>query len=72
MRGRIGDDARISHIIEYINEIEKAIEGVNFESFCSNHVLRIAVVKWLEIIGEAANNITDEQKINTPELNGIR
>jgi uncharacterized protein with HEPN domain len=66
MRGRIGDNARISHIVEYIDEIEKAIEDVNFESFCSNHVLRIAVVKWLEIIGEAANNITDETKDKYP------
>jgi len=33
-----------------------------FESFSENHVLRIAVVKWLEIIGEAANNISDRTK----------
>ncbi len=66
MRDKIGDDARICHIIEYINEIETAINGVNYEAFCDNHVLRIAVVKWLEIIGEAANNITDETRSNYP------
>jgi len=62
MKGKIGDEARLNHIIECIEEIENAVKGNTFESFKDNHVLRIAVVKWLEIIGEAANHITDETK----------
>ena len=38
------------------------MDGVTVESFIDDHVLRIAVVKWLEMIGEAANHITDETK----------
>ena len=38
------------------------MDGVTVESFSDDHVLRIAVVKWLEMIGEAANHITDETK----------
>ena len=68
MRGSIGDDARIKHILDCIGEIESAITGFTFEGFSSNHVLRIAVVKWLEIIGEAANHITDETKNKYEEI----
>ncbi len=68
MRDKIGDNARVSHIIEYINEIETAIEGITYDSFCDNHVLRIAVVKWLEIIGEAANHITDNTRDKYPSV----
>jgi len=58
----MGDKARIDHILEFAQEIQKAIEGYDWDKFSSNHVLRIAVVKWLENIGEAANHITDETK----------
>ena len=68
MKGRIGDDARLKHILECIEEIESAIKGYTFESFIENHVLRIAVVKWLEIIGEAANHLTDGTKSNYDEI----
>ena len=48
--------------MEYIDEIERAVKGIEFEEFSKNHVLRIAVVKWLEIIGEAANHVTEKTK----------
>jgi uncharacterized protein with HEPN domain len=62
MRGSIGDGARISHIFDCINEIDAAIGGITFEQFNTNHVLKIAVVKWLEIIGEAAKHVTEGTK----------
>jgi len=68
MKGSIGDGARINHILECIKEIETSIEGYTLETFSHNHILRIAVVKWLEIIGEAANHITEETKNKTPEI----
>lgn len=68
MRGRIGDEARIEHIKDCIEEIENAIKDYDFEKFSKNHVLRIAIVKWLEIIGEAANHITDELKERYPAV----
>ena len=58
MKDKIGDKARLQHIIESINEIRTAIAGETEETFIKNHVLRIAVVKWIEIIGEAANHIS--------------
>ena len=52
----------MGHIIDCIQEISDATKGVSKEAFLTNHILRIAVVKWLEIIGESANNITDITK----------
>ncbi|MES2330780.1 MAG: HepT-like ribonuclease domain-containing protein [Bacteroidota bacterium] len=62
MKDKIGDKARLQHILECITEIRSAISGETEESFIKNHVLRIAVVKWIEIIGEAANHISKETK----------
>jgi uncharacterized protein with HEPN domain len=56
------------HINDSINEIQAAIGEKSFEEFVNDHVLRIAVVKWLEIIGEASNNITDETKAKAARL----
>ncbi len=62
MRGRIGDKERLGHIFDCILEISSATKDVSKEEFIANHILRMAVVKWLEIIGEAANNITVETR----------
>ncbi len=62
MRGEIADKERLGHMIDCIQEIQNATKGISKEEFVTNHVLRIAVVKWLEIIGEAANNITESTK----------
>jgi uncharacterized protein with HEPN domain len=76
MRGRIGDKARLQHIIESANEIQLAIQGETEASFVENHVLRIAVVKWIEIIGEAANHISEETRnavtVEWSEIIGLR
>lgn len=68
MKGSLGDKARLEHIKECIEEINSAIEGYTFETFNENHVLRIAVVKWLEIIGEASKHISSETKERTKQI----
>jgi len=62
MKGSISDEARVEHIWESISEIERALVNVGFDQFVANHVLRIAVVKWLEIIGEAASKISEKTR----------
>ena len=59
MKGTISDETRIGYIHDCISEIENAVSGYTFEQFIANHVLRVAVVKWLQIIGEAANYVSD-------------
>ncbi len=62
MRNKIGDKERLGHILDSIQEIEMATKDFLKNEFLENHVVRIAVVKWLEIIGEAANIISLETK----------
>jgi uncharacterized protein with HEPN domain len=50
----------IMDILESINKIEKYIEGLNYEQFVRDEKTKDAVVRNLEIIGEAANQIPKE------------
>jgi len=47
----------IEHIIENINDIELFTKGVDKKSFLKNKEKQNAVIRSLEIIGEAAKNI---------------
>ena len=62
MKEAISDSVRIQHISECITEIEEAVDEYSFESFVEDHIRRIAVVKWLEIIGEAASHVSQEAR----------
>lgn len=68
MRSSFGDKARLLHINDSINEIQAAVANKIFDEFVNNHILRLAVVKWLEIIGEASNHITEETKLKAGNL----
>jgi uncharacterized protein with HEPN domain len=62
MRGKLGDKARLMHILEAINEIENYISKVDFDEFMDNSMMRFASIKQMEIIGEASNHISQEIK----------
>jgi len=68
MKGKIGDKQRLLHIIESINEIEKYTYNVSFDHFLENSMIRFASIKQIEIIGEAANYITEETKTKFPNI----
>ena len=62
MRGRIGDKARLQHILDAILEIENYSRGSDFSGFMNNSMMRFACIKQMEIIGEAGNHVSDETK----------
>jgi uncharacterized protein with HEPN domain len=62
MKGKMGDKQRLLHILDSINEIEKYTTSVSFENFLDNSMMRFASIKHIEIIGEAANYISDDTK----------
>ena len=62
MRGDIGDKIRLQHILEAITEIESYARNSEFSSFSANSMMKFASIKQLEIIGEAANHVTDEAR----------
>ena len=60
MKSSEADRQRVQHIREAINHIENFTENVDYETYTSNLQLRLALVKLLEIIGEAASVLSDE------------
>lgn len=63
MKGKIGDKQRLLHILESISEIERYVSGADFNIFCQHSMMRFATIKQIEIIGEAANAITEDTRI---------
>ena len=51
----------IEHIISAIDRINRHIAGVELHQFTSSELIQDAVIRNLEVIGEAANNI---QRVN--------
>ncbi|HCZ35627.1 MAG TPA: DUF86 domain-containing protein [Cytophagales bacterium] len=68
MKGKIGDRQRLIHILESISEIEQYTSKAKFTTFLENSMMRFACVKQMEIIGEAANYITEETKSKFTEI----
>ena len=63
-------DARvyIEDILECISKIEEYIKGVSEEDFYKNTQIQDAVLRRLEIIGEAVKKIPEEVRSNYPEI----
>lgn len=52
----------LTHIQIAIKEIEKFINGVGWEDFLKNTEKQSAIIRQLEIIGEAVKNLPEEFK----------
>jgi len=52
----------LADIKEFYEKIERYIEGVSEENFRANEILQDALVRNIEIIGEAAKNLSDETR----------
>ena len=57
MKDRLGDRARLLHIRDAIEEIESYISCKTLNDLESDSMLRNAVLRQLEIIGEAVNSV---------------
>ena len=55
----------LTDIIDSIEKIENFIEGFNFEEFSKDTKTIYAVVRALEIIGEATKNLPNSLKIES-------
>lgn len=60
MREAGRDKGRLEHILSAIERISSYVDGRTFEEFSTNGMMYYAVVKNIEIIGEAANMLTEE------------
>ena len=63
------DDAiRLRHMLDAAKEARSFIQNRNRSSLDTERQLELALVKCIEIIGEAANKITDECRKDLPQI----
>lgn len=58
----------IEHVLECIDRIEEYIEGITKDEFFDSVQLQDAVIRRIEIIGEAVKNIPPEIKDRYPDI----
>lgn len=64
----LSDKVRLQHIREAIRKIEDFTKSEDEISYAQNELVQSAVERQLEIIGEAANNLSNEFKSKHPEM----
>jgi uncharacterized protein with HEPN domain len=64
----MNDETYIGHIAEAIEKIERYTAGLDYEQFLKDEKTVDAVIRTLEIIGEASNNISKEFQNTHPEF----
>ncbi len=62
------DTVYLRHILDAIEMIEGYTRGLSENEFYAHAMAKDAVVREIEIIGEAANNISDEFRHQHPEI----
>ncbi|MBQ8098822.1 MAG: DUF86 domain-containing protein [Bacteroidaceae bacterium] len=67
MREQLRDKERLVHILLAIDRVVRYTEGKSFDDFVADDMMYYAVVKNIEIIGEAANMLTMEFQNSHPQ-----
>lgn len=62
------DQERLNHILDAIAEIELFAQHIDYNQYYKDRILQLALIKLLEIIGEAAANVTEETKKEFSEV----
>jgi len=62
------DKAYLKHILDVISDAKRFMEGVTKEEFLENKEKQYAVLRALEIIGEATKNLSKEMKQEYSEI----
>lgn len=58
----------VEEILTTMNKIEEKLEGKSFDDFKSNYHLEEDIIRYLNIIGEAARHISDDTKNEYPDI----
>lgn len=68
MREKPKDKTSLLHMLEAIDNLFEFTKEITFEEYKSNKILRFAVIKNLEIIGEAAYLLTKDFRESHPDI----
>jgi uncharacterized protein with HEPN domain len=68
MREIVRDKGRLEHILEQLNNVESFLNGKSLDDLQKDKILQYAVIKSIEIIGEAAYMLSSEFREAHPEV----
>ena len=68
MREQVRDKGRLEHILKSIDYIIDFSKGIDFEDFKTDMKLQFAIIKNIEIIGEASYKLYNEFRELHPEV----
>lgn len=68
MMRRPGNLAYIRHIKDSVQKIKEFTQGVSYKEFVENDMIVSAVIRKLEIIGEATNKVSRKTKDSYPDF----
>jgi uncharacterized protein with HEPN domain len=58
----------LRHMLDAVERLQKYLKGVNRDKFELDEVLQDAVIRQLEILGEAASRVTPGFRSSVPEI----
>ncbi len=67
-KSRENDRARLQHMLDNAKLACQFAEGKTRDDIDTDDQLRLALDRAVELIGEAARNVTDESRTETPEI----
>jgi uncharacterized protein with HEPN domain len=62
------DKVFLRHILDSIGKIERYLQDFDYEKFQQDEKTIDAVVRNIEVLSEAANNLTRDFRSNTPQI----
>ncbi len=62
------DSVFIRHILDCINAVKEFSKGLSKEELITNRLKQSAIVREIEVIGEAVKNISEDLKEKHPEI----
>ena len=62
------DKVYLTHILDAVSDIEKFMQGVSEDEFFRNKEKQYAVLRALEIIGEATKNLSGELRTKSADV----
>lgn len=62
------DTVYLHDILDAIRQIETYLQDISYDVFCRDRMCQDAVVRQLEIVGEASRNLTAELRAQHPGI----
>lgn len=62
------DEVYVHHVLDAIEAIASFLDGVDYARFTEDLLIQSAVIRQIEIIGEAARNVSTEYRAHHPDI----